>query len=62
MKVASGKTKMEVMVKLCQHVLDGKGIQDEWKTNVVVLIYKEIRLLEHTLKYVKKSIGKDYKI
>ena len=40
MIAASGKIGVEVMVKLCQRVLNGKGIPDEWKTSAVVPIYK----------------------
>ena len=28
------------MVELCQHVLDGKGMPDEWQTSVLVPIFK----------------------
>ena len=38
---ASGKVRIDVMMKLCQRVLDGKGIPEDWKTNVMVPIYKE---------------------
>ena len=40
MIVAGGKIAEEVMLQLCQRVLDGKGIPDEWKTSVVVPIFK----------------------
>ena len=39
--VVSGKIGVEVMVKLCQCVLDGKGFPDKWKTNVMVPVYKK---------------------
>ena len=29
------------MIKLCQYVLHGRGMPDEWKTSVTVLIFKE---------------------
>ena len=70
MIVATAIIGVEVMVKLCQHVLDGKGIPDEWKTSVVVPIYKEngnvincgsyrgIKLLEHVMKIVEKVLEK----
>ena len=32
MIVASGKIGVKVMMELCQHVLDGRGMPDEWKT------------------------------
>ena len=37
---ASGKVRIEVMMKLCQRVLDGKKMPEDWKTSVMVLIYK----------------------
>ena len=56
---ASGEVGVGVMVELCQHVLDGKGMPDEWQTSVMVPIFKEkgnvrncntyrgVKLLEH---------------
>ena len=38
---AYGKIEIKFMVKLCQRVLDGKEITHEWKTSVVVPIYKK---------------------
>ena len=35
MIVASGKIKVKVMMELCQCVLDGRGMPDEWKTSVI---------------------------
>ena len=40
MIVASGRIAEEVILRLCQQVLDGKGIPDEWKTSVVVPIFR----------------------
>ena len=40
MIVAGSRIEEEVMLQLCQRVLDGKGIPDEWKTSVVVPIFK----------------------
>ena len=40
MIIASGKFGVGVMKKLCQRVLDGKGITEAWKTSVVVPIFK----------------------
>ena len=40
MIVAGGRTAEEVMLQLCQRVLDGKGIPNEWKTSVVAPIFK----------------------
>ena len=39
--VASGEVRVKVMMKLCQRVLDGKGMPDKWKTNVIVPIFTE---------------------
>ena len=39
--VASGEVGMKVMMELCQRVLDGRGMPDEWKTSVIVPIFKE---------------------
>ena len=39
MIVASGKIGVKVMLELCQRVLDGKGMPDEWKTIVIVPIF-----------------------
>ena len=43
MTVASGKIGVKVIMELCQHVLDGRGMTDEWKTSVIVPILKEKR-------------------
>ena len=40
MIVASGKIEVKVMMELCQRVLDGRGMPDEWKTSVIVPIFK----------------------
>ena len=37
---ASGKVGIDVMRKLCKRVLDGKGMQEDSKTCVMVPIYK----------------------
>ena len=37
---ASGEKGIEVMMKLCQRLVDGGGMPNEWKTSVVVPIYK----------------------
>ena len=56
------------MVELCQRVLDGKGMQDEWQTSVPVPIFKErgevrnchsyrvVKLLEHAMKIVGRVL------
>ena len=38
--VASGEIGIKVMMELCQRVLDGRGMPDEWKTSVIVPIFK----------------------
>jgi len=55
-------------MKLCQRVLDGKGMSDEWKTSVVVPIfkgkgnvmncgaYREVKLLEHGIEIVERVL------
>ena len=64
---ASGKVGVSVTVELCQRVLDGKGMPDEWQTSVLVPIfkgkgdvrncntYRGVKLLEHTMKIVEKE-------
>ena len=56
------------MLQLCQQILDGKGISDEWKTSVVVQIFKEkgdvmncgsyrgVKLLEHGIKVIERVL------
>ena len=58
------------MVELCQRVLDGGGMPDEWKTSVIIPIfkgkgdvmscrsYRGIKLLEHAIKFVEKVLEK----
>ena len=41
MIVASGEIGVKVMMELCQSVLDSREKPDEWKTNVIVPIFKE---------------------
>ena len=65
MIVASGEIRAKVMMELCQCVLDGKGMTNEWKTNVIVPIfigkddvmscgsYRGAKLLEHAMKIVE---------
>ena len=40
MIAASGEIGIDVMVELCQSVLDERGMPDEWALSVVVLIFK----------------------
>ena len=42
MIVASGVIEIKVMMKPYQHVLDGRGMPDEWKTSVIVPIFKKM--------------------
>ena len=70
MIMASGKFSVGVLKKLCQRVLDGKGMPEEWKTSVVVPIfkgkgnvmdrgaYREVKLLEHAMKIVERVLEK----
>ena len=56
------------MMELCQHILDGRRMPDEWKTSVIVLIfkgkgdvmscrsYREVKLLEHGMKIVERVL------
>ena len=62
MIIASGEIGVKVMMELCQHVLHGRGMPDEWKTSVIVLIfkgkgdmmscrsYRGVKLLKHVIK------------
>ena len=68
MIVASGEIGVKVMIELCQRVLDGRGMPDEWKTSVIVPIFKEksvvmscglytgVKLLEHAMKIVERVL------
>ena len=68
MIVASGKIGVKVMMELCQRVLDGRGMPDEWKTSVIVAIFKGkgdvmscgshrgVKLLEHAMKIVERVL------
>ena len=68
MIVASGKIGVKVMMELCQRVLDGRGMPDEWKTSVIVPIfkgkgdvmscesYRGVKLLEHAMKIVERVL------
>ena len=66
MIVASGAIGGKMMMELCQRVLDGREIHDEWKTMVILPIFKRksdvkscgsyrgVKLLEHAMKIVKR--------
>ena len=68
MIVAGGRIAEEVMLQLCQRVLDGKGIPNERKTSVVVPIfkgkgdvmscgsYRGVKLLEHGMKIIERVL------
>ena len=68
MIVASGKIWVEVMMELRQHVLNGRGMPDEWKTSVIVPIfkgkgdvmscgsYRGVQLREHAMKIVERVL------
>ena len=67
MIAASGEIGIDVMVELCQSMLDGRGMPDEWALSVVVPIfkgkgdamncgaYRGVKLLEHAMKIVEKG-------
>ena len=40
--VASGEIGVKVMMEPCHRVLDGRGMPDEWKTSVILTIFKEM--------------------
>ena len=68
MIVASGEIGVKVMMELCQRELDGRKMPDEWKTSVIVPIfkgkgdvmscgsYREAKLLEHAMKIVERAL------
>ena len=68
MIIVSGKFGVGVTKKLCQRVLDGKGMPEKCKTSVVVPIfkgkgdgmdcgaYKGVKLLEHAMKIVERVL------
>ena len=67
---ASGEIGIEVMMELCQRVLDGKGMPDDWALSVVIPIfkgkgdatscgaYRGVKLLEHAMKIVERVLEK----
>ena len=68
MIVLSGEIGVKVMMELCQHVLNSRGMPDEWKTSVIVPIfkgqanvmscgsYRRVKLLEHAMKIVERIL------
>ena len=53
--VASGEIWVKVMMELCQHVLDDRGMPDEWKTSVIVPIFKGKVPIFNELWIIQKS-------
>ena len=65
---ASGEVGVSVMVELCQWVLDGKRMPDEWQTSVLVPMfkgkgdvrycntYRGVKLLGHAMKIVERVL------
>ena len=70
---ASGKIGIELLMKLCQRALDGKGMPKDWNTSVLVPIYtgkgdvtncgayRGVKLLKHGMKIVEKILEKRIK-
>ena len=68
MIIASGKFGAGEIKKLCQRMLDGKVMPEEWKTSVVVPIfqgkgdmmdfgaYRGVKLLKHAMKKVERVL------
>ena len=68
MLAASGEIGIDLMVELCQSMLDGRRIPDEWALSVVVPIfkgkgdamncgaYRGVKLLQHAMKIVEKVL------
>ena len=68
MIIASGKFGVGAIKKLCQREHDGKGMPEEWKTSIVVLIfkgkgdvmdcgaYRGVELLKHAMKIVERAL------
>ena len=61
----NGKIGIDAMIKLCQRVLDVKGMPEDWKTSVMVPIYKGkdvtncsayrgVKLLEHGMQVIEE--------
>ena len=65
MIAASGEIRVKVMREMCQRVLNGREMPDEWKTSVIMPIfkgkgdvmscgsYRGVKLLEHAMKIVE---------
>ena len=71
MTFASGKVGVSAMMDLCQRVLDGKEMPDEWQTSMLVPIFKRkgdvrncntyrgVKLLEHAMKIVESVFWRE---
>ena len=71
MIVVSGKIRVKVMICLCQYALDGREMPDEWKTSVIVPIFKGngnmlssgscrgVKLLEHAMKIIQRVLERE---
>ena len=65
---ASGEVGVSVMVELCQRVLDGKEMLNQWQKSVLVPIFKEkgdvkncyfyrgVKLLERAIKIIERGM------
>ena len=51
---ASGKVGIDVIMKLCQRVLDGKEMPEDWKT---VVMYDGANRASYLLQFLIKSCG-----
>ena len=68
--VANGEIGVKVMMDLCQRVLNGRGMPDEWKIRVFMFFFnkkggvlgcgscKEVKLIEHAMKIVENVLEK----
>ena len=74
MVVTSGEIGVKVMMELFQRVSDGRGMPDEWKTTVIVPIfkgkgdvmscgsYRGVKMLQHAVKIVEKVLDRRIQI
>ena len=68
MITVSREVGVSAMVKLCQCLLDGRGMPDKWRTSVLVPIfkgkgevgncntYRGVKLLKHAMKIVERVL------
>ena len=71
--IGNGKIGVEVVMALCQDILDGRGMPDEWKTSVIMPIfkgkddvkscgsYRGVKLLEHAIKIFERVLERQIK-